>query len=119
MARAVEKRVTLLKFLVPISILFALSLYAGNRSYMYCGVAFLQFMKESNVAIVFTLSCLVGIQRPSFRKFSVIVGIIAGSSLCVKGEIHFVLIGFLLQLGSQVCECSKNVLGEIVLTGNA
>merc|ERR1740133_373621 len=84
MNRAVEKRLTLMKFLIPIAFLFAASLYAGNRSYMYCGVAFLQFMKESNVAIVFILSCLVGLQMPSVRKFAVIVWIISGSSLCVR-----------------------------------
>jgi len=118
MNRAVEKRLTLMKFLIPIAFLFAASLYAGNRSYMYCGVAFLQFMKESNVAIVFILSCVVGLQGPTFKKFAVIVWIISGSSLCVRGELHFVLFGFLLQMTSQLCECSKNVLGEIVLTGN-
>lgn len=118
MTRAKDKWLTLVKFLVPIAVLFAISLYAGNRSYMYCGVAFLQFMKESNVAIVFIFSCIAGLQSPSWRKFAVIVGIISGSSLCVRGELHFVLMGFLLQLTSQCSECSKNVLGEIVLTGN-
>ena len=32
-------------------------------------------------------------------------------------EIHFVMAGLILQLVSQVSECAKNLVGEVVLTG--
>merc|ERR1719229_1871372 len=52
----------LMKYLCPIGFLFAIMLYGSNRAYLYCSVAFLQFMKEANVVLVFTFSALAGLQ---------------------------------------------------------
>ena len=34
-----------------------------------------------------------------------------------QGEINFVWAGFLLQITSQMAECSKNLIGEVVMSG--
>jgi hypothetical protein len=85
---------------------------------MYCSVAFLQFMKQANVALVFCLSCAVGSQVLDRMKLVVVLWIISGAAMAVHGEIRFVLVGFLIQLGSQLGECSKNVLQEWILSGS-
>jgi drug/metabolite transporter (DMT)-like permease len=79
---------------------------------MYCSPAFLQFMKEGNVVLVFALSCVVGLQVCTRSRFVNIVWILAGASMAVSGQVHFVLAGFLFQLISQFSECGKNVMGD-------
>ncbi|CAK0867132.1 unnamed protein product [Prorocentrum cordatum] len=108
----------LYKYLVPIGCFFAVMLYGSNRAYMYCSVAFLQFMKEANVVLVFIFSALAGLQIVNRQRLFVICWVILGSSMCVSGELHFVFIGFAIQGVSQLAECMRAVIAELVLTGS-
>lgn len=117
MARMEGRKLELLKYFVPLGLFFAIALYASNKAYLYCGVAFLQFMKESNVVLIFLLSCAAGLQRMDRVKAFIVMWVLAGSTLCVDGEVNFVLIGFLVQGASQLAECCKNVLGEFIMSG--
>lgn len=111
------KRIELLKWFVPIGGFFAIALYTSNRAYIYCDVAFLQLMKESNVMICFLLSCLVGIQSMDRVKLFIVTWVVAASAYAVGEELDFVLFGFLLQVVSQLAESIRTVMGECVLTG--
>eukprot|EP00930_Biecheleria_cincta_P009863 TRINITY_DN11171_c0_g1_i1.p1 TRINITY_DN11171_c0_g1~~TRINITY_DN11171_c0_g1_i1.p1 ORF type:complete len:299 (+),score=37.99 TRINITY_DN11171_c0_g1_i1:65-961(+) len=117
MEKAKSEWRTLLKYIAPLGMLFALSLYASNQAYAYCSVAFLQFCKEGNIVLVFVMSCCLGLQKFSWTKTAVLSVVLVGCSFCAHGEINFVLIGFGIQIFSQVCECSKNLIGEVVTTG--
>lgn len=110
-------RLELMKWFVPIGICFAIMLFGSNQAYMYCSVTFLQFMKEANVMIVFLMSCAVGLQAVSRTRAVVILWVIAGASISVSGELKFSMLGFALQAFSQVAECCRMVMGEIVLSG--
>jgi len=112
------KMANLYKYLAPIGFLFAIMLYGSNRAYLYCSIAFLQFMKEANVVLVFTFSALAGLQFFNRQRTVVIAWVILGSSLCVHGELNFVFIGFMLQGVSQLAECARAVVAEIVLSGS-
>ncbi|CAE8591649.1 unnamed protein product, partial [Polarella glacialis] len=117
MPRAKEDYKTVLKYIAPLGMLFALALYCSNSAYLYSSVAFLQFCKEGNVALVFAMSCALGLQVFSWQKVAILSVVVAGCSICATGEIHFVLMGFLLQITSQLAECSKNIIGEVVMSG--
>jgi len=117
MDRAKKEWTTVLKYMLPLGLLFASSLFLSNEAYMYSSIAFLQFCKEGNVALVFAMSCMLGLQTFSWTKVAILSVVILGCSLCADGEINFVMLGLILQLGSQVAECSKNIIGEIVMTG--
>jgi len=117
MEKAKSEWRTLLKYIAPLGMLFALSLAASNQAYAYSSVAFLQFCKEGNIVLVFAMSCCLGLQKFSWSKTAVLSVVVIGCSLCANGEINFVLIGFAIQIFSQVCECSKNLIGEVVMTG--
>jgi len=112
------KRTELLRWFVPIGLAFAVSLYASNTAYKYSNVAFLQFMKEGNVIISFLISCAAGLQVMNRVKLAIVFWIVACSALCVTNEVQFVLFGFVIQLVSQVAECCRVVLGELVLGGS-
>lgn len=117
MASTKGQRSLVLKWFVPLGLAFAVSLFFSNQAYLYCSVAFLQFMKEANVIITFLLSCLVGLQVINAPRLLLIIMIISGSCVAVTGEMHFILAGFVMQAVSQVAECCRAVMGEMVLGG--
>jgi len=116
--RQVEgRRLELFRYFLPLGCFFAAALYASNKAYLYCGIAFLQFMKESNVVLVFLMCCVIGTQKLDRIRGFVVVWILVGSWMCVEGEIKFSLLGFIIQAVSQLAECAKNVLGEYIMSG--
>lgn len=117
MGKAQENWKTVLKYILPLGILFAVALYCSNRAYLYSSVAFLQFCKEGSVALIFAMSCLLGLQVFSWSKVAILSIVVAGCTLCAHGEVNFVWAGFLLQITSQLAECSKNLIGEMVMSG--
>jgi hypothetical protein len=112
------KMLQLYKYLAPIGCLFAIMLYGSNKAYLYCSVAFLQFMKEANVVLVFIFSAMLGLQFINRQRTFVIAWVILGSTLCVSGEMNFVFKGFMIQGLSQFAECMRAVIAELVLTGS-
>mmetsp|Transcript_53113 Transcript_53113/g.137387 ORF Transcript_53113/g.137387 Transcript_53113/m.137387 type:complete len:350 (-) Transcript_53113:157-1206(-) len=116
-ANSEGKKVLVMKWMAPIGITFAASLFCSNQAYMYCSVTFLQFMKEGNVIIAFLMSCAAGLQAMNRVRCAIIAWIIAGSAMAVSGEVNFVFVGFVYQLISQLAECSRAVMGEVVLSG--
>lgn len=117
MQNALENKGKVLKYIAPLGLMFSIALFCSNQAYQYSSVAFLQFCKEGNVALVFFLSCLIGLQTFSWEKVGVLSVVVMGCSLCAHGEIHFVMWGLALQLTSQVAESSKNLTAELVMSG--
>jgi len=117
MEKAQSEWKKLLMYIGPLGMLFAIALFASNKAYTWCTVAFLQFCKEGNIAIVFFLGCCLGLQAFSWTKIAILTVVVVGCSTCAHGEINFVWIGFLLQIFSQFCECTKNLIGEMVMSG--
>lgn len=117
MPRTEGRRPELLRWFVPLGCLFALGLACSNKAYLYCNVAFLQFMKEANVALVFGLGVFVGIQECSRSKLFILAWILLGAFMAVHGQVEFVWVGFLVQALSQLGECGKTVLGEKIMQG--
>mmetsp|Transcript_102435 Transcript_102435/g.260131 ORF Transcript_102435/g.260131 Transcript_102435/m.260131 type:complete len:349 (+) Transcript_102435:118-1164(+) len=116
-ANSEGRKLLVLKWMAPIGVAFSVSLYTSNQAYMYCSVTFLQFMKEGNVIIAFLMSCAAGLQAMNRVRCAIIAWIIAGSAMAVSGEVNFVFVGFVYQLISQLAECSRAVMGEVVLSG--
>jgi len=106
------KRLEVFRWFVPVGLFFAVGLFFSNEAYVYCSPAFLQFMKEGNIVLVFLLSCLLGLQVATRARVVNIVWILGGSLMAVSGQIDFAIMGFTYQLISQFGECSKNVLGD-------
>eukprot|EP00930_Biecheleria_cincta_P085612 TRINITY_DN7499_c0_g1_i2.p1 TRINITY_DN7499_c0_g1~~TRINITY_DN7499_c0_g1_i2.p1 ORF type:complete len:498 (-),score=65.07 TRINITY_DN7499_c0_g1_i2:374-1867(-) len=107
-----------LKFL-PIGAFFALSIVCGNAAYQHLSVAFLQIMKESNIAVVYCLSVVVGLESLLRCSVTLLVITLFGAVLAVLNEMHFDMIGFLIQLTSSLSEASKVVIQGVLMSGSA
>merc|ERR1719215_1576181 len=107
MTKAWENKRTIAKNFAPVSVLFILGVVCSNIAYLYCNVAFLQFMKEWNVALVFFMSCIAGSQVCDRTKFVVLSWIVGFSCMAVTGDMAFSRWGFLIQCCSQLGETTK------------
>lgn len=101
---------------LPIAFVFAGNLVLSNMAYMYSSLAFLQMMKEGNVVLVYLGSLVAGIEVFKSRSCGVLTLIMFATMLNVKGEIHFSLVGTLIQGASQIFEVIRLVLQAIVLS---
>lgn len=113
-APKVDLRTVLMKF-GPISVLFALSLAMGNRTYMHCSVAFIQMMKASHSVITYTMSVALGVESFVWCRFQAVCAVWLGIALAVTGEMKLSLIGFVCQCMSSLAECGRVVLIEMLI----
>eukprot|EP00392_Amoebophrya_sp_AT5.2_P014718 g14879.t1 len=135
---------------LPISLFFAGTLVLSNMAYLYCSLAFLQMMKEGNLALVYLGSLLLGLEKGRASAYTsdnamiarsisqnrsekvqlsqktmslgyifkgvetrvagILLFIMGATSMTIYGELHFVWLGFVIQLGSQCCEVGKILL---------
>jgi hypothetical protein len=110
----VDTRSVLTKF-IPISVLFAVALAMGNRTYMHCSVAFIQMMKASHSVITYMMSVAIGSERFLLCRFQPVCAVWFGIVLAVTGELQFNLVGFACQCVSSFSECGRVVLIELLL----
>jgi drug/metabolite transporter (DMT)-like permease len=106
-----------LKF-VPIGAAFALSIVCGNGAYSYLSVSFLQVMKQANIVIIYTMSVICSLEALRRCSVMLLAGTLCGTLLAVHGEMHFKLIGFLLQLASSLSEAFKVIIQGILMSGS-
>mmetsp|Transcript_33860 Transcript_33860/g.97367 ORF Transcript_33860/g.97367 Transcript_33860/m.97367 type:complete len:403 (+) Transcript_33860:70-1278(+) len=103
---------------LPIAILFSGQLVLSNTAYLHSSVAFIQMMKEANLALVYTLSLVAALERFNWRNAWILVCIIMATSLTIHGELNFSWTGFSLQGTSQLFESSKIVLQAMLLSSH-
>eukprot|EP00927_Polykrikos_kofoidii_P030813 TRINITY_DN2651_c0_g1_i3.p1 TRINITY_DN2651_c0_g1~~TRINITY_DN2651_c0_g1_i3.p1 ORF type:complete len:406 (-),score=57.36 TRINITY_DN2651_c0_g1_i3:76-1293(-) len=102
-----------------IGIPFACSLVCGNWAYKYLSVSFLQIMKQANVITIYLFSVVAALER--FRWCSVIIlaFLLSGTVMGVEGEMHFVFVGFALQVACSLTEALKIIAQSVFMSGQA
>ena len=97
--------------IVPIGVMFSMSLIFGNVAYMYLSVSFIQMLKVSNSVLsnrLFTDSIqatnsvatllatwIFGLAPPNMKTLANVSTIVIGVAIASYGEIKFDLTGFL------------------------
>ncbi|SPO03887.1 related to triose phosphate/3-phosphoglycerate/phosphate translocator [Cephalotrichum gorgonifer] len=102
--------------IVPIGVTFSLSLICGNLTYLYLSVAFIQMLKATTPVAVLLSGWLLGVSRPDLKVFINVSGIVVGVILASMGEVNFVLIGVLFQIGGVLFEALRLTLVQKLLT---
>ncbi|MEW5316591.1 MAG: hypothetical protein WDW38_007956 [Sanguina aurantia] len=100
---------------VPIALLFSLVLWLGNAAYMYLSVSFIQMLKAAMPVTVFSAGIILGTERYEFNLAANLAVITIGVGIASYGEMHFVLVGLLLQGASVILESFRLGLIQIIL----
>lgn len=105
-----------LRAIVPIGLFFSLSLICGNLTYLYLSVAFIQMLKATTPVAVLFATWGLGTAQPNLKILFNVSFIVAGVVIATFGEIEFVFIGFIYQLGGIVFEAIRLALIERLLS---
>lgn len=81
--------------IVPIGLMFSLSLILGNVAYLYLSVSFIQMLKATNVAATLLATWIFGMAAPNMKVLANVGVIVAGVIIASYGELKFDLFGFL------------------------
>lgn len=102
-----------------IGIPFACSLVCGNWAYKYLTVSFLQIMKQTNVITIYLFSVIAALERFRWCNVIILACILSGAVMGVEGEMHFVFVGFVLQVASSLTEALKIIAQSVFMNGQA
>ncbi|KAL8744626.1 MAG: hypothetical protein Q9190_003154 [Brigantiaea leucoxantha] len=102
--------------IMPIGAFFSLSLICGNMTYLYLSVAFIQMLKATTPVAVLLAGWALGAEKVNVKALFNVSFIVIGVIIASFGEIKFVLIGFLFQLGGVVFEALRLVMVQKLLS---
>ncbi|KAI0013326.1 TPT-domain-containing protein [Xylariaceae sp. FL0662B] len=105
-----------LRAIVPIGLFFSLSLICGNLTYLYLSVAFIQMIKATTPVAVLLSSWAMGLAPPNIKQLLNVSAIVVGVMIASFGEIKFVWIGFIYQLGGLLFEAIRLNLVQALLS---
>lgn len=105
-----------LRAIVPIGAAFSLSLICGNLTYLYLSVAFIQMLKATTPVAVLIVGWAMGVHKADLKVLFNVSFIVLGVIIASIGEIKFVLIGVLFQLGGILFEAIRLVMVERLLS---
>jgi hypothetical protein len=103
--------------ILPVAALGACSLVLSNTAYEFASVAFLQMMKQGNVIIVYAFSLCFGLEVFQMKSVLVLGGVVLATMATIDGELHFSMVGFIVQSCCCFFESLKVVLQGILLAG--
>jgi len=103
------------KIAMPIGLMKALTMSSGNAVYMYLSFGFIQMLKAFTPLIVLLVMRSVGVKLPTRAAMWCVVGIVCGTVIEVRGELHATATGLVLMLGSEFFEAISVVLSQKIL----
>ncbi|KAK1148813.1 hypothetical protein N8T08_008698 [Aspergillus melleus] len=110
--------VTYTKAIVPIGIMFSLSLICGNLAYLYLSVSFIQMLKATNAVATLLATWAFGIAPANMRTLGNVMFIVVGVVIASFGEIKFDTMGFLIQIGGIIFEALRLVMVQRLLSSS-
>ncbi|OAA56770.1 hypothetical protein ISF_07286 [Cordyceps fumosorosea ARSEF 2679] len=102
--------------ILPIVILFSLSLIGGNLAYLYLSVSFIQMLKASNAVVTLLATWAFKIVPPNFNVLGNVSIIVFGVVIASLGEIKFHSLGFLFQVCGIIFEALRLVMVQRLLS---
>ncbi|XP_024382137.1 probable sugar phosphate/phosphate translocator At5g25400 [Physcomitrium patens] len=101
--------------IVPIGLLFSLSLWFSNSAYIYLSVSFIQMLKALMPVAVYSLGVVFKKELFQSKTMTNMVLISIGVAIAAYGEVRFDLYGVVLQLSAVCVEALRLVLIQILL----
>ncbi|KAI1342549.1 triose-phosphate transporter family-domain-containing protein [Xylariaceae sp. FL0016] len=107
---------TYMRAIVPIGIMFSLSLICGNLAYIYLSVSFIQMLKATNVVATLIATWMFGMAAPSMKTLANVSVIVVGIIIASFGELKFDMFGFIVQVSGVVAEALRLVMVQRLLS---
>ncbi|KAF3015922.1 solute carrier 35 member [Neopestalotiopsis sp. 37M] len=108
---------TYMRAIVPIGIMFSLSLILGNLAYLYLSVSFIQMLKATNAVATLVTTWVFGMAAPNMKVLLNVSVIVIGVAIASFGELKFEMFGFLVQIFGVVAEAVRLVMVQRLLSG--
>jgi hypothetical protein len=105
-----------MRAVVPIGIFFSLSLICGNITYLYLSVAFIQMLKATTPVAVLLSGWALGVSKPNLKQFLNVSAIVVGVIIASMGEINFVAVGVMYQIGGVIFEALRLTMVQRLLS---
>ncbi|KAJ6113007.1 sugar phosphate/phosphate translocator [Penicillium capsulatum] len=102
--------------IVPIGVMFSLSLICGNLAYLYLSVSFIQMLKATNAVATLLATWAFGIAPANFKTLGNVGVIVVGVVIASFGEIKFDMLGFVIQVAGIVFEALRLVMVQGLLS---
>ncbi|KAI9930816.1 solute carrier 35 member [Aspergillus wentii] len=107
---------TYMKAIMPIGVMFSLSLICGNLAYLYLSVSFIQMLKATTAVATLLSTWMFGIAQVNLKTLANVILIVIGVMIASFGEIKFDMVGFLFQIGGVVFEAIRLVMVQALLS---
>ncbi|KZV18887.1 putative sugar phosphate/phosphate translocator-like [Dorcoceras hygrometricum] len=104
-----------LRSVVPIGLLYSLSLWLSNSAYIYLSVSFIQMLKALMPVAVYSIGVLFKKEAFKSEIMANMVSISIGVAIAAYGEAKFDTWGVALQLGAVAFEATRLVMIQILL----
>ncbi|KAL7586694.1 hypothetical protein Lser_V15G37844 [Lactuca serriola] len=101
---------------VPIGLLYSLSLWLSNSAYIFLSVSFIQMLKALMPVVVYSIGVLFNKENFKPRTMSNMLSISLGVVVAAYGEAQFNAWGVALQLGAVAFEATRLVLIQTLLS---
>ncbi|KZV20038.1 putative sugar phosphate/phosphate translocator-like [Dorcoceras hygrometricum] len=105
-----------LRSVVPIGLLYSLSLWLSNSAYIYLSVSFIQMLKALMPVAVYSIGVMLKKEGFKSETMANMVSISVGVAIAAFGEAKFDSWGVMLQLGAVAFEATRLVMIQILLT---
>ncbi|KAJ5347634.1 hypothetical protein MYU51_003633 [Penicillium brevicompactum] len=102
--------------IMPIGIMFSLSLICGNLAYLYLSVSFIQMLKATNAVVTLLATWAFGIAPTNMKALGNVMVIVLGVVIASFGEIQFDGLGFIIQIAGIIFEALRLVMVQRLLS---
>ena len=101
--------------IIPVAVLFSISLIFSNKAYIYLSVSYIQMLKAFTPVAVLIFSYFTGLEKGSYIEFYIVVILCLGVSMTSIGETYFSMFGFVFQLLGIMAESARLVCVNLIL----
>ncbi|GAA5833825.1 hypothetical protein JCM9279_001635 [Rhodotorula babjevae] len=102
--------------ILPIAVLFSLSLVLSNVAYLYCSVAFIHILKSFAPVAILLAAFAFRTKSFSLRLLGIVITISLGVGIASWGETDFSATGFTVQMVAIAIEATRVTLIQILLS---
>ena len=108
-----------LRNVAPIGGMIAITIWQGNRAYMFLSVAYIQMIKAWTPMMVVGLNVLSDKQLPPRTVLIAVMILVTGTMISSVGELRFSVDGIVAILASCACEAMRLMMQQKLLTNHS